>query len=118
MEWTDGRKKSFIISVIRNGFRRWPGKYECLKNASVGKKLNEKTGRMCEHKICALCNKEFPAKEIQADHIEPVVDPKVGFVDWNTFIARIATGVEGYQALCKNCHSSKTKEENINRKKT
>src|SRR4030042_6202478 len=100
--WTEGRIKAFIISAIRSGFRRWPPKYECLANASVGKKVNKKTGRVAEHKRCAFCLGEFPSKEIQADHIQPVIDPTVGFVDWNTFIERIAVGVDGYQALCLN----------------
>lgn len=117
MNWTAGRTKSFIISLIRRGFSRWPPKYLCLKNASVGKKLNTKTGRIGEHKRCAHCLGEFPAKEIQADHIEPVVDPSTGFVDWNTFIERIAVGIEGYQALCIGCHSIKTKNEKDTRKK-
>lgn len=116
-EWTEGRKKAFIIAAIRNGFRRWPPKYECLANASVGKKLNTKTGRMAEHKRCAACNGEFPAKEIEADHIEPVVAPNTGFVDWNTFIGRIAVNVSGYQALCKECHQLKSNEERNQRKK-
>lgn len=116
-EWTEGRKKAFIISAIRNGFRRWPPKYECLANASIGKKLNTKTGRIAEHKRCAMCMQAFPTKEIEADHINPVVDIKTGFVDWNTFIERIAVNVDGYQALCKTCHKIKSDEERKQRKK-
>ena len=116
MSWTEGRKKAFIISLIRRGFSRWPPKYECLKNASVGKKLNTKTGRMGEHKRCAHCLGEFPAKEMQADHIEPVVAPSTGFVDWNTFIERIGVELDGYQALCIECHKIKTDKEKLLRK--
>jgi len=117
MQWSEGRKKSFIISAIRSGFRRWPPKYVVLADSCVGVKINKATGRKAKHYKCNICKKDFPAKEVQADHIEPVVDPKVGFVDWNTFIERIAVDVDGYQCLCKGCHSKKTKEENSQRKK-
>jgi len=114
--WTEGRIKSFIISGIRSAFRRWPPKYECLANASVGRKVNKATGRLAEHKKCASCGGEFPSNKIEADHIEPVIDPKTGFIDWNTYISRIAVGVEGYQALCLTCHKEKTNLEKQQRK--
>lgn len=46
-----------------------------------------------------------------ADHKTPVVDPNVGFVDWNTFIERLFCEEEGFQILCWECHTKVTKEE-------
>ena len=117
-EWTDGRIKGFITSVIRGGFRRWPPKFHVLSEAKQGKRTNETTGRMAEHYACSTCNSSFPAKEVQVDHIEPVVDPKVGFIDWDTFISRLFCEAENLQVLCKSCHSKKTKQERDERKKT
>jgi len=115
--WTDGRVKGFITSVIRGGFRRWPPKFKCLADAKKGKRPNAKTGRIAEHYECHSCKEAFPAKEVQVDHIEPVVDPKVGFVDWDTFITRLFCGEENLQVLCKPCHLVKTKLEKDERKK-
>ena len=116
-DWTDGRVKGFITSVIRGGFRRWPPKFETLKESRVGKQVNKGSGRIAEHHKCASCHEAFPAKEIQVDHIVPVVDPKVGFVDWDTFISRLFCNKENLQVLCKPCHLAKTKLEKEERKK-
>lgn len=59
---------------------------------------------------CAQCKQIFKRKEIHLDHIEPVVDPQVGFVDWNTYINRLFLGK--LQALCITCHKEKSNAEN------
>lgn len=117
-DWTEGRVKGFITSVIRGGFRRWPPKFEVLKEAKVGKKVNQASGRIAEHFKCEGCQESYPAKEVQVDHIDPVVDPKIGFVDWDTFISRLFCSEENLQVLCKGCHLLKTKLEREERKKT
>lgn len=117
MIWTDGRVKSFITSTIRSGFRRWPPKFEVIKEAFVQKGLNPSTGRMASLYRCAKCQQEWSLKNIQVDHIEPVVDPVVGFVSWDEFIKRLFCPKENLQVLCKSCHSTKTKEEATQRKK-
>ena len=113
--WTEGRLRTFITSTLRGGFRKYPPKYETLKAASVGKKINAKTNRMAEHFTCNMCKGEFPAKEVQVDHVEPVVCPFTGFVDWNTFINRLFCDGGNLQVLCSPCHDVKTAEERIER---
>lgn len=108
-QWTPARMTSFIKSALRGA--RWPPKYEAIKQARTERKTNPKTGRLAMMHLCNHCNGEFPAKEVVADHIEPVVDPRVGFKDWNTFIDRLYVEVEGFQVLCKDCHKIKTNEE-------
>jgi len=58
--------------------------------------------------------------EIAVDHIEPIINPETGFIDYNDMISRMFCGVEGLQVLCnyagerdgrKSCHAIKTKEE-------
>lgn len=61
---------------------------------------------------CNHCEAVFGPKEIDVDHIDPVVDPQTGFVDWNTYIERLFVEEEGLQVLCKECHTTKTVEEN------
>jgi 5-methylcytosine-specific restriction endonuclease McrA len=114
--WTEGRYRSFVTSTLRSGARRWPPKYETLNEAKTEKKVNEKTGRIAQHYLCSSCSKEFPAKDVQVDHIHPVVDPKKGFISWDVFIERLYCEKENLQVLCKGCHLVKSNEEKKEKK--
>lgn len=114
-KWTKARYESFIKGVLRKGSTRWPPKYEVLNQAKRGKRINESTGRLAEHYECAECGKEFPAKFICVDHIEPVV-PVSGFVSWDSVVERMFCEVGGLQVLCKDCHKIKTEKERLERK--
>jgi hypothetical protein len=57
----------------------------------------------------------FQFKEIKIDHLNPVIDPTTGFVDWNTFIARLFCEATALQPLCSLCHKLKTIKENAER---
>ena len=109
--WSEGRFNTFITSTLRAGARRWPPKYETLNHAKTEKKTNPSTGRLAQHYKCNICGGEFPQKEIQVDHIKPVVDPKKGFTTWDDFIDRLFCEKSNLQAICKGCHKIKTKEE-------
>ena len=50
-------------------------------------------------------------KNIVVDHINPIIDPAVGFISWDSFIEGLFCEAENLQALCKDCHKIKTKEE-------
>jgi 5-methylcytosine-specific restriction endonuclease McrA len=116
-EWTDARFRSFVTSALRAASRRWPPKFKALKEAFIGRKTNKKTGKLAMHYKCAKCKKHFVATDVQVDHVLPVVDPKVGFVGWDSFIDRIFCEIENLQVLCKPCHKVKTEEEKAERKK-
>ena len=82
-----------------------------LKAALWGKKLNSKTGRQCIHYTCNECKREYPAKEVNVDHVLPVVDPHVGFVSWDVFIDRLFCDKDNLQVLCSACHTKKSAKE-------
>lgn len=107
--WTEARKRSFIMSALRRA--QWPVKYQAIKNAYIDDGINPKTGRRCKLHECEECGDCFPAKDMQADHINSVI-PLTGFDSWDKVIERMFCEIEGYQALCKDCHKIKTKEEN------
>lgn len=110
-QWTEARYTQFIRSALRAAFRRWPPKFEVLRNAFTEVKNNPASGRMAKHYRCAECGNDFPMKGVQVDHKQPVVNPKQGFVDWDTFIARLYCEAKKLQVLCKGCHSIKSKRE-------
>ena len=115
-EWTAGRLKSFITSVLRGGYRRYPPKYECLNNAFTEKKLNTKTGRESKHYRCNKCKEEFPTSGVNVDHILPIVNPSEGFVSWDSFIEGLFCPINNLQVLCSDCHTEKSATENYKRK--
>jgi 5-methylcytosine-specific restriction endonuclease McrA len=107
-KWTTARMHSFIKSALRSASQRWPPKFEALKAAKRGKKVNNKTGRIAEHYLCCECGGEFPAKDVQVDHINAVINPNTGFTSWDDVIIRMFCEIEGYQILCKPCHKAKS----------
>ena len=104
---------------MRGAHGRWGVKHDAKKAAWVSRGLYE----------CAECNtigaatlppaegKQRRRNNSAVDHISPVVEPSVGFVDWNTYIERMFIEAEGYQVLCHNCHAAKTADERTQRKK-
>jgi 5-methylcytosine-specific restriction endonuclease McrA len=108
--WTDGRRNAFIMSVLRSGTRRWPPKWNVLEQAKTDKHINPKTGRLAQFYRCAECQTEGTSKEVEVDHILPVV-PLSGFVSWDNVIENLFCGEENLQVLCTPCHKLKSKEE-------
>lgn len=109
-QWTESRYRSFITSLLRSGTRRWAPISEVQRNARVARGLYE----------CASCKNHVPptirdgrkrVQNIFVDHIDPIVDPEVGFVSWDTFIERMFCEVDNLQLLCKGCHDIKSASE-------
>lgn len=113
-KWTRGRFYGFIRAALRNATRRWPPKYDTLNEAKTKKKVNPKTKRIAQHYKCANCKKDFPQKQVQVDHISPVVIDN--FVSWDEFIENLFCDSDNLQVLCITCHKKKSKEENESRK--
>jgi 5-methylcytosine-specific restriction endonuclease McrA len=116
-EWTPARFRSFVTGALRTATRRWPPKYQALKDALVGRKVNKKTGKLAMHYSCAECSKEFVSGDVQVDHKEPAVDPATGFVSWDVYVDRLYCEASNLQVLCLPCHKKKTAEEKLLRKK-
>jgi len=115
-QWTASRMASFIKGGLRTLSRKWPPKYETLKRAMVGRRLDPTTGKMSNRYQCAGCGNLFKATEVQVDHIDPVVSVTDGFIDWNEYIMRMFCEADGLQVLCSECHGIKTQNERQQRK--
>jgi cytochrome c553 len=113
-QWTEARFNSFIKGALRSASQRWPPKYEKLNEAFVGKQINKSTGRLAKHFKCASCHEDFPQKEIEVNHITPVV-PVSGFDSWDGVVERLFCEKDGLEVVCKTCHRSITNKENKER---
>lgn len=113
--WTEGRERTFIRSALRSAFMRWPPRFDALKSSQTGVKVNKKTKRDAMHYRCAQCTKEFPQRDVQVDHIDPVVADE--WKSWDEYIARLLVTADELQVLCKKCHAAKTKQERARRSK-
>jgi 5-methylcytosine-specific restriction endonuclease McrA len=100
--------QSWLVQRLRRISYAWPDRQKAYQNARVER------GRY----KCAICDNIFGPKEVQLDHIVPVIDPHQGFTDWDDYIKRMFVDVSGFQVLCKGCHAIKTHQENIIRKRS
>lgn len=109
--WTEAKFRGFIRGNLRRTSQRWPPISNCLKNARVSR----------GEYLCACCKEIVPAtiknedgkriKNIIVDHIDPIIDPKVGWVSYESLIERMFVEEDALQALCYTCHEKKTNEE-------
>lgn len=117
-KWTEAKFHSFVKSGLRGLSRKWPPKYETINSAYVGQLINPSSGRMAKHYTCAMCAGKFVAAKIQVDHINPIIDPEVGFTSWDDVVNKMFCEKENLQVLCKDCHKKKTAEERLLAKQT
>ena len=110
--WTEARFKSFVKGNLRRCSMKWAPIGQCLKEA--------RTKRGFYH--CAGCEQEVPSsvkvegsrrrvKNVHVDHIEAIIDPAVGWTNWDDCINRMFSELDNLQVLCGSCHTIKTNEE-------
>lgn len=86
----------YLVSAIRKIFRWSVMRRECLRSA----------------KLCYVCKRK--SIEYQVDHIVPVGAIPRGWIGWDGYLSRMFTGKLG--AICKACHTVKTRRERAERK--
>lgn len=109
--WTEAAFKSFVKNNLRNATRKWAPISDCLKNARTRRGFY----------LCNGCKQEVPntirdekgkrIKNVHVDHIDPIIDPAVGWVSWDETINRMYCEADNLQVLCHDCHKVKTDEE-------
>lgn len=97
----EARLKAFVVFALRRFSLRFYSRNEAMKLARIER------GRY----RCATCEGIFHRKEINVDHINPVVPLKDGFTTWDIYINNMFPKPEGFQILCELCHSIKTQNE-------
>ena len=105
--WTTARFWQFIRAGLRGMYRRWPPRYEALRNARRAKAGG---GRQRWEFKCAKCKKHFKQTEVEVDHVEQAGTLK-SYDDLPVFVARLFCPATKLQVLCKPCHKLKTAQE-------
>ncbi len=108
--------KRRIVNALRQVSRWAPNKSEARRRASTKLQVGLTKKNKPKYRVffkCAECKGLFSGKEINVDHKHPAVDPKQGFVDWNTYISRLFCDYKDLQVLCIEHHDIKTKSENL-----
>lgn len=115
-QWTEGRYRSFITSILRAGSRKWSPIHTTRKKARV--KRGYYKCNACKNSVTAskvIKGKRVP--NVFVDHINPVVDPIKGFTTWDDYIERLYCEEDNLQVLCRSCHDNKTQKEKKQRTK-
>lgn len=98
--------RDWMKNTLRKAFFRYWERSKVIKNARVDRGLYK----------CASCLQVSKIDGHHVDHIQPVVETSVGFVDWDTYISRLFCPASNLQLLCSPCHKEKTKKEQEERK--
>jgi hypothetical protein len=117
-QWTVARFNSFIKGGLRQISRRWPPKYKVKKDAWVERGVYQCAGyKKRKHRapVSVINDKKKRVNNIFVDHIDPIVDPEVGFTNWDSIISRMFCEATGLQVLCSECHKRKTDDERSRR---
>ena len=109
-EWTEARFNSFIKSLLRQGTRRWGPIHKVKAEARVSRGLYE--CKACKQHVGPTYRDGRKRKQnIFVDHIDPIIDPAVGFTTWDECIQRMFCEADNLQVLCKECHDTKSEKE-------
>lgn len=102
---TEAQYKAHIVSMLRNGSKYWKPSLEALKRARIRRGVY----------LCKMCGNTKDNKSMVVDHINPVV-PVTGWESFDSFVHNLFCEVDNLQAICKDCHKIKTKNEQDQRK--
>lgn len=99
------QRNAFVKKVLRSASLKWGERNEAKKKARVARGFY----------LCAECgpSKQYGPKEIHLDHIDPVVPLDNKELNWEEYIERLFCHSSGFQVICKNCHATKTLNENL-----
>ena len=99
---------SFIRSGLRQKSRFWKPITQCKLAARRPYKGPNKRQKF--EYLCNVCNKWFPEKKINIDHIQPAGSLRSA-QDLPGFVERLFCEIDTLQCICESCHNVKTQNE-------
>jgi len=115
--------KTKLVAAARKLWQYHPVRTEVFVRALAQKRVNTRDNVY----KCEKCGFKGIRGEFAVDHIDPVVDPYVGFIGWSeetgfsgwdNFYNRLLTTADKLMLMCNPCHSIKTEFERGIRKIT
>lgn len=99
-----------IYNALRQAFRSNPVKKQCLREAISPIEQGPRGGAFC---ICAKCGLAFSMKDVQVDHINPVIplNKTIQTMTWDRIIDNLFCSIDNLQVLCRPCHEFKCNDE-------
>jgi len=110
--WTEAKFMSFIKNNLRSATRKWAPIQQCKKRAHI--KRGEYKCDSCGEIVNPTYyneEKRVRTRNVFVDHIDPIVDPNVGFTTWDDIINNMFCELDNLQLLCGKCHEVKSKQE-------
>lgn len=89
---------AFAKNALRRASRYWWAYSQAEANGRVSRGLY----------LCASCQEQFKRKDVQIDHVNPVVSTDGGVNDLNTYVDTLFCDPENLQLLCVPCHKLKS----------
>jgi 5-methylcytosine-specific restriction endonuclease McrA len=107
------KERNLIKGAIRRVFSRSELRKTIIQEARITH-YDPNRPRVTKWGKCAHCQQLIALYQMEVDHIEPIipVDKSLESMSWDEIISRIFCAKENLTALCKPCHSVKTKAEN------
>lgn len=104
-----------LVASIKRTFSRSTIYIEVLNAAKCPRKKGPQGGARYR---CAICKKDFGRREVQVDHIDPVIPigQKAKDMTFDQIISRLYCDATNLQVLDKKCHKLKSTEENKQRR--
>lgn len=100
-------KFNYVKNALRIATYKWPYFSIALSKSRIERGMY----------ACNSCKAAFGPKQINRDHIVPVISVETGFTNWTDYINRLFVKSDGIQILCELCHENKTSTENTLRAK-
>lgn len=108
-----------LTAINKMVWSRDPNKNEVIRRCKVRVPIGQYKNGNTEYKVMLKCEScGAVVDKLDVDHIEPRIDPDVGFVSYDQWIDSTFVTPSKLQGLCKPCHKEKTVSENRHRKKT
>jgi 5-methylcytosine-specific restriction endonuclease McrA len=111
------KERNLIKGALRRVFSRSELRLAALKS-NVIEHADVNRPRVTKWAWCNACGEILPAYTMQVDHLEPVIKVEETLEDltWDELIDRLWCAAENLSVVCKDCHKSKTKLENKERR--